>query len=268
MSCAKAAYKEYYTGVDDRDFHLPRYRWTIDTFVPGATGQRVLEIGCGDGGCIQLLRHGNDVVGIDASESGVEECRARSIPVILGDVSTESLPFESHVFDIVISLETFEHLTNPQHAIDEVTRVLKQDGVFICSIPNPRIGHPYLYPGLFEFGNFQRFLAQNGFAVRRVVPWGWAPRETILPTCLRRNRVARSRYVAGVIRRGLYHLLRRSRFFPHYLYWLWTFESIASKREAAGMIESQARTTKPGRPFGEAGQTPSPARRSGPGDCR
>lgn len=251
MSTAREAYRDYYDAAGDPDFHRPRYQWTIDTFMPGVAGKTILEIGCGDGGCIQLLRERNEVAGVDASESGVQHCLARRVPATLVDVSTQRLPFEPDTFDIVICLETLEHLANPQHVIDEIGRVLKPQGRLICSIPNPRIGHPYLYPGLFTFANFRRFLEQNGFRTTKIVPWGWAPRHTILPTAWQRSRLARSRYVAGIIRRGLHYLLRRSRFFPHYLYWLWTFDALYDKRlDSPAMLESQARATRPGTPAG------------------
>ncbi len=249
MNTAKQAYHDYYENAGDHNFHIPRYRWTVDIFIPGVAGKRILEIGCGEGGCIQLLRDKNDVAGIDASESGVKECWNRQVPATLVDVSTQRLPFAPESFDIVICLETFEHLANPQHAIDEIGRVLKAQGRLICSIPNPRIGHPYLYPGLFTFRNFGRFLEQNGFQVRRVVPWGWAPRHTVLPVALQWSRVASSRYVAGIIRRGLHYLLRSSRLFPYYLYWLWTFDAVYVKSlDSPAMLESQARATRPGPP--------------------
>jgi SAM-dependent methyltransferase len=251
MSTAREAYRDYYDEADNPDFHVPRYQWTIDNFIPGVAGKKILEIGSGDGGCIKLLGDHNEVAGVDASESGVNRCRARGVPATLVDVSTQPLPFEADTFDIVISLETFEHLANPQHAIDEVRRVLKPQGRLICSIPNPRIGHPYLYPGLFTFANFRRFLEQNSFRITRIVPWGWAPRHSLLPTTLQRSGLTRSRYVAGAIRRALRALLRNSRFFPHYLYWLWTFDALYEKLvESPTMLESQARATRPAAPAG------------------
>lgn len=247
MNTATQTYRDYYENAGDHDFHIPRYRWTVDTFIPGVTGKRILEIGCGDGGCLQLLRNMNDVAGIDASESGVKECWNRQVPAALVDVSTQCLPFEPNTFDIAICLETFEHLTNPQHAIDEIGRVLKAQGRLICSVPNPRIGHPYLYPGLFSFTNFRQFLEQNGFRIGRIVPWGWAPCHAIVPTALQGNRLASSQYVAGILRQALHHLFRKSRFFPYYLYWLWTFDAVYVKRvDSPGMLEAQARATRPG----------------------
>ncbi|EKT56066.1 class I SAM-dependent methyltransferase [Providencia burhodogranariea] len=46
-----------------------------------------------------------------------------------------SLPFDDCSVDTFISLETLEHLEQPELAIAEIKRVLKPDGVFICSVP-------------------------------------------------------------------------------------------------------------------------------------
>src|SRR6185312_10603639 len=101
-------------------------------------------------------------------------------------ISTEGLPFPDDSFDLVVSLETFEHLMNPYYALLEVHRVLRPGGRFICSVPNPRTGHPYLYPGLFEYSNFRRFLSQGNFSIGRVDHWQWAPRASILPRSLQK----------------------------------------------------------------------------------
>jgi SAM-dependent methyltransferase len=47
-----------------------------------------------------------------------------------------NLPFSDNYFDIVISLETIEHLENPYHFIRELTRVVQDDGMIILSTPN------------------------------------------------------------------------------------------------------------------------------------
>ena len=62
-------------------------------------------------------------------------------------------------------------------------------------------GHPYLYPGLFEYKNFRRFLEQAGFDIRRVEHWQWVRRETILPRALQQIPVLSGRIVAGGLRR-------------------------------------------------------------------
>jgi SAM-dependent methyltransferase len=107
----------------------------------------------------------------------------------------------SESFDVVICLETMEHMMSPYYALMEMRRVSKNGGKFICSVPNPLWGHILLYPGLFEYRHFRNFLEQSDFEILRVEPWEWAPREMIFPAWLRKYKFARSRYSAGVLRR-------------------------------------------------------------------
>jgi SAM-dependent methyltransferase len=113
---------------------------------------------------------------------------------------------------------------NPFFALQEVGRVLRPTGRFICSVPNPLTGHPYLYPGLFEYPNFRKFLEQGGFAISRVQPWERVPRETILPKPLRGIPIVRGRIIAGGLRRLIEETYRLFHTFPAFCYWLWTFE--------------------------------------------
>jgi len=53
------------------------------------------------------------------------------------------LPFSDDTFDIIVSLETIEHLMDPEKFLSECKRVLKSNGIFICSTPNRTIFSPY-----------------------------------------------------------------------------------------------------------------------------
>jgi len=219
---ALEAHRDYYAkgGYDNR-----RLVWTLDQFLPDLRERAVLEIGCGDGAMLELLtQRGALVQGMDASSSGVAECKKKGLAAQCSDVSTDGVPFPNHSFDVVISLETFEHLMNPYYALQEVRRVLKPGGRFICSIPNPLTGHPYLYPGLFEYRNFRKFLLQGGFAISQVLPWEWAPRETVLPASLRNVPLLRSRLIAGGLRKVIEKASLSLGVFPAFCYWLWTFD--------------------------------------------
>ncbi len=241
---ALASHHDYYLeGTYDDD----RLKWTIENFLSGADLGKVLEVGCGDGALLGLLvQRGVDAFGVDASSSGVERCRARGLRVEHLDVSTDALPFADHEFNVVISLETFEHLMNPHYALQEVRRVLRPGSRFLCSVPNPLTGHPYLYPGLFEYRNFRRFLEQSGFAIQRVARWEWAPREMILPRSLRKIPVLRSRILAGGIRRFIEKAWLAAGAFPAFCYWLWTFDCRNETAGQADILEEVSTQTRPG----------------------
>ena len=237
-------HRDYYSaGTYDDD----RLRWTVETFLPDCRGKRVLEIGCGDGKLLALLREkDNEVQGIEASATGVEKCAEKEIAARCMDVSSQPLPFPDDHFDVVVSLETIEHLMNPYYALLQVRRVLKENAVFICSVPNPATGHPYLYPGLFSFPNFSQFLTQLGWRIEQVNPWQWAPRESILPVRLRGLPLLSSRYVAGTLRRVVEKLWLMTGHFPWFCYWLWTFKCVNAGKNSPTILEKQIQATKPG----------------------
>jgi SAM-dependent methyltransferase len=235
-------HRDYYAAGG---FDEGRLRWTVNTFLPNCCGKRILEIGCGDGRLLLLLRETNEVCGVEASATGVEKCSAIGIRAFCMDVSTQPLPFPNDHFDFVVILETFEHLMNPYYGLLEIRRVLKENAKLICSVPNPKTGHPYLYPGLFEFPNFTRFLEQSGLQIKRIEPWDWAPRESILPIALRKNSILRSRYIAGVARRMIERVWRMAGRFPWFCYWLWTFECVNADKCSSTILAKQAQMTRP-----------------------
>jgi SAM-dependent methyltransferase len=241
---ALSAHRDYYkAGSYDDD----RLAWTISAFLSDIRPARVLEVGCGNGAMLNLLaQKGIDAVGVDASSSGVALCQDRGLHAQCLDISTDGLPFPDDSFDVVISLETFEHLMNPHYALMETRRVLRLGGRFICSVPNPRTGHPYLYPGLFEYANFRSFLLQNNFLIERVAPWQWAPRESILPASLRKFSVLRSRPVAGGIRYLIEKTYLAVGAFPAFSYWLWTFQCRNNKSGEPGIFRDVSEQTRPG----------------------
>ncbi|MFZ0735692.1 MAG: class I SAM-dependent methyltransferase [Candidatus Acidiferrales bacterium] len=238
---AHAHYYEHGTYDDDR------LKWTVENFVAGLNPRKILEAGCGDGALLRLLsERGIESMGVDASSSGIDRCKELGLRAQCLDVSSDGLPFQTDEFDLVISLETFEHLMNPFYALQEVRRVLAPSGHFICSVPNPRIGHPFLYPGLFEYRNFRAFLEQSGFSIVRVSHWQWAPRDTFFPRALRRVPLLSSRFIAGAVRRIVENSYRAVGAFPAFCYWLWTFDCVNNKAAGPNMFENVSAQTRPG----------------------
>lgn len=52
------------------------------------------------------------------------------------DLSSEALPFPAGSIDVAIMSEVLEHLVDPDHALDELRRVLKPDGLLVVTTPN------------------------------------------------------------------------------------------------------------------------------------
>ena len=101
--------------------------------------QRVLDIGCGDGSLgreMKALQGIGSVYGVDISEQAVREARSRGINAYCVNVDKTDLPFADDYFDAVFCGELLEHLYDPDHLLDEMHRVLKQDGICIITTPN------------------------------------------------------------------------------------------------------------------------------------
>ena len=102
-------------------------------------GLRVLDVGCGNGFTAgQFLAKGCEVVGIDASRSGIAVARqaypAGRFEVMPADTSILA-NLGCQPFDLVISTEVVEHLYAPRTYASGCFHALRPAGRFICSTP-------------------------------------------------------------------------------------------------------------------------------------
>lgn len=92
----------------------------------------VLEIGFGDGANIEYYPSGTRLIGLDPNVRDSYNIKSSSTKfngVIKG--FSESLPFQSESFDAVVSTLVFCSVTNPNLALEEISRVLRKGGIFI-----------------------------------------------------------------------------------------------------------------------------------------
>jgi len=107
----------------------------------GDKSLEILDVGCGTGSLMaSMLAMGHRVRGVDISERMVETVNSRlktegSGPLCL-KAAVEVLPFATNTFDIITCLGVIEYLYKPEKGIEEIFRVLKDDGLFIVSAPN------------------------------------------------------------------------------------------------------------------------------------
>ncbi len=124
--------------------HLLRYRFCTQ-FV---RGRRVLDVATGTGYGAHMLAQAGAVavVGMDYDPQAITYAR-RHYPgpsFVVGDA--HHLPFPNGAFQVVVSLETIEHLERPETFLDEVRRVLAPQGLLILSTPQKGVyppGNPY-----------------------------------------------------------------------------------------------------------------------------
>jgi len=98
-------------------------------------GSRVLDLGCGTGGLLaHLIAHrGCSGYGIEIADGNVLQCVQRGVPVIQLNLEEGLALFDDRSFDVVLQLDTLQHLRNTERMLRETARVGR---IGIVSFPN------------------------------------------------------------------------------------------------------------------------------------
>ena len=98
-------------------------------------GSRVLDLGCGNGALLAHLRDARQCTGygIELDDAKVMQCVQRGVNVIQRNLEEGLSLFEDNSFDVVLQLDTLQHLRNTVDMLRETARVGKQG---IVSFPN------------------------------------------------------------------------------------------------------------------------------------
>lgn len=106
--------------------HVAAYALADDLLPPG----RLLDLGCGIGHSYHLLEP-RETVGIDISAGALEGQDRETVVADMRD-----LPFADGEFSSVLSVQSLEHVPDPERVLAEVARVLEPDGVATFVTPN------------------------------------------------------------------------------------------------------------------------------------
>jgi len=128
---------------------------------------KLLNIWSRDGGAIPYLyqtHSGVKIVHCELSPMMIAAARKRYPEETFIECSLHRLPFPGGSFDAVLSLETLEHVPEPQTFLSEINRVLKKGGQLVMSLPPARAEILLKIYGLFFGGHGEgphRFLASR-----------------------------------------------------------------------------------------------------------
>lgn len=125
--------------------HRARYRLVVQR---GVAGQRVLDLACGAGFGLEMLRQaGARVVGGDLDWTALRECGRTGHRPRLVRADGTRLPFPEGCFDTIVSMETLEHVPDAAALLRELARVVASGGELVLSTPNRAFGPAWLHEG-------------------------------------------------------------------------------------------------------------------------
>jgi len=116
--------------------HLHRYAFASQ-FVEG---KRVLDLATGEGyGASLLARKASSVLGIDLDQATIRHASDKydqaNLRFLVGAITQVPLP-ESRCFDVIVCFEAIEHIEEHEPLLEEIKRLLVDDGLLIVSTPN------------------------------------------------------------------------------------------------------------------------------------
>jgi SAM-dependent methyltransferase len=94
---------------------------------------KILDVGCGTGGNLEMLEKFGAAEGVDVSDEALEFCKSKGLKAHKG--LAEELPFPDESFDVVTALDVVEHLDDDVAGLKEMFRVLKTGGKTLIFVP-------------------------------------------------------------------------------------------------------------------------------------
>jgi SAM-dependent methyltransferase len=124
-------------GLPDENYWFRRHQAAYLALAPMCAKAVVLEAGCGEGygAAVALEAGASAVVAFDYDADAVEHTHCTyAVPAVRGNLV--ALPFAAGSFDVVLSLQTIEHLWDQHTFLDECARVLRPGGRLALTTPN------------------------------------------------------------------------------------------------------------------------------------
>ena len=109
----------------------------------------LLDVGCGSGrASLPFAKNGVKVIGLDISEQMILRAKHKSkklglnnrVDYVVGD--SENLPFRQNSFDAVLAFGVLHHVPTPQKMLQQMSKVLKNNGFYFGHENNKTILRP------------------------------------------------------------------------------------------------------------------------------
>ncbi|MBP6866118.1 MAG: class I SAM-dependent methyltransferase [Candidatus Pacebacteria bacterium] len=144
----------------------------------------VLDTSCEDGSFLSVLLSKNQgknlkLYGIDINEREIEKAKALIPEASFTATDNKSIPFPDRHFDVVISSMTLHHMSNPSESINEMKRVLRENGsiylvdiiaknrLFYFFLKRLKCPAPYHFEKFYFLPDLEKLLSGSGLKVMK-----------------------------------------------------------------------------------------------------
>jgi len=155
------------TGEEALRISLERYGFAVRHARPG----RLLDIACGVGYGTRFLTDGAEqltaALGVDLSADAVGYADERYANDRTGYLACDAMRFEdAEGFDTIVSIETIEHLPDPEGFVERLVGLLRPGGHLIGSVPiTPSVDANPHHLHDFTDRSFRRLIGRHGLEV-------------------------------------------------------------------------------------------------------
>jgi SAM-dependent methyltransferase len=137
-SAALAEIQNQAEVLNGPEFQWGRLRWALDTLLAACrAGDRVLDVGCGQGWLVEAFRRGGMVGhGVDVDPDALVASKAFCPRGDIRPYDGVHLPYTDGYFRAVTLIEVLEHVDDDAAVLREIHRVLAPGGILVLTTPH------------------------------------------------------------------------------------------------------------------------------------
>jgi 2-polyprenyl-3-methyl-5-hydroxy-6-metoxy-1,4-benzoquinol methylase len=163
--------------IDDEDW-IRRYEYEaniIYSVCKENNYSKILEIGSGPGVLGQIIQNMDssltyDFIDKHAAKKVFDDRKYKGRFYVKDLMNSFDISDLDTDYDIVVTNDFLEHIANPSDVLYKVRNITKTKSSLFVSVPNWRMGHQFIYRGLFDYDNYIYFSQIHGFEPSAVFP--------------------------------------------------------------------------------------------------
>lgn len=95
---------------------------------------KILEVGCGTGGNLLMLKNYGDVFAMELDNSASEYAKNETGIDVRNGWLPDNIPYKTG-FDIICMFDVLEHIQKDRNALEKITNILNHKGILIITVP-------------------------------------------------------------------------------------------------------------------------------------